>query len=154
MQHIWLRLLGGGSRGGEQQRLVKELLESLHVMARVMDHVETDLPASKHPEPITVLDLCSGFGYLSMFLAELLPANRVDKIILLDKAWPMHTQDLPTPGEPSSYIRALYLEHFRRMQHLLARAPRRQLRRPRMELQQACGLHRVVRREQMEPCGH
>ena len=98
LQHIWLRLLGGGSRGGEKQRLVKELLESLHVIARVMDHVETDL-SDNHPEPISILDLCSGFGYLSMFLAHLLPAHRVDRIILLDKAWPMHSQDQPSAGD-------------------------------------------------------
>ena len=99
LQHIWLRLLGGGSRGGEKQRLVKELLESLHVIAHVEHHVKTDLSADNHPEPITILDLCSGFGYLSMFLSELLPAQRVDRIILLDKAWPMHSQDQPSPGD-------------------------------------------------------
>lgn len=90
-KHVWLRLLGGGSRGGVQQRMVKELLESLHVIARVIQHIHRDL--AEHTEPITVLDLCSGFGYLSMFLAELLPLGRMDKIVLLDKAWPMHSQD-------------------------------------------------------------
>jgi hypothetical protein len=98
-KHIWLRLLGGGSRGGEQQRMVKELLESLHIIARVMQHVERDLSPDEYAEPITILDLCSGFGYLSMFLSELLPANRFDKIVLLDKAWPMHSQEKPSAGQ-------------------------------------------------------
>jgi hypothetical protein len=52
-KHVWLRLLGGGSRGGVQQRMVKEMLESLHVIARVMQHVERDLDHLQHPEPIT-----------------------------------------------------------------------------------------------------
>ena len=40
--------------------------------------------------PIVVLDLCSGFGYLAMFLSELLPAERVAKIVLVDIRWPPH----------------------------------------------------------------
>ena len=85
-KHLWLRLLGGGSRA---QRLVKELLEALPVIARVLDHIQDN----RLEQPITLLDLCSGFGYLSMFLAELLPPERFDKIVLLDKAWPMHSQE-------------------------------------------------------------
>eukprot|EP00277_Geminigera_cryophila_P008488 CAMPEP_0179408082 /NCGR_PEP_ID=MMETSP0799-20121207/1885_1 /TAXON_ID=46947 /ORGANISM="Geminigera cryophila, Strain CCMP2564" /LENGTH=396 /DNA_ID=CAMNT_0021179483 /DNA_START=58 /DNA_END=1245 /DNA_ORIENTATION=- len=96
-KHVWLRVLGGGSRGGVQQRLVKELLESLHVMARVVQHLDRDVRLED--SPVTVLDLCSGFGYLSMFLAELLPAARVDKIVLLDKAWPMHSQEKASTGQ-------------------------------------------------------
>jgi len=40
-----------------------------------------------------------GYGYLSMFLAELLPAHRFERIVLLDKAWPMHSQENPSAGQ-------------------------------------------------------
>jgi tRNA1(Val) A37 N6-methylase TrmN6 len=31
----------------------------------------------KDGEKCTLLDLCSGFGYMGMFLSEMLPANKV-----------------------------------------------------------------------------
>ena len=40
---VWLRVLGGGSRGGAQQRLIKELLESLHVIAKVHACINTNM---------------------------------------------------------------------------------------------------------------
>ena len=66
---------------------------------KVMEHLERDLHPRAHPAPITIVDLCSGFGYLSMFLSELLPTSRVGKIVLLDKAWPMHSQDAASAGQ-------------------------------------------------------
>eukprot|EP01043_Picozoa_sp_COSAG02_P076106 COSAG02_NODE_16010_length_1121_cov_1.448141_1_plen_301_part_00 len=115
---MWQRALKRG-------RLLKELQESLPVIARVLRHFEQDLSArstassggrggggggggdsssssevqaAQSAAPATIVDLCSGFGYLSMFLAELLPPEHVDRIVLLDKAWPMHSQD----GEPTA----------------------------------------------------
>ena len=39
--------------------------------------------------PATVIDLCSGFGFFSMFLAELLPEPAlVREIVLVDSNWP------------------------------------------------------------------
>lgn len=32
---------------------------------------------------VEIVDLCSGFGYLGMFLSELLPASKVSKITLV-----------------------------------------------------------------------
>ena len=63
-------------------RLVKELLESLPVIHCVLEHVEQLRPKlTTTGEKLTVLDLCSGFGYLVMFLSELLQssANRQDE---------------------------------------------------------------------------
>ena len=37
-----------------------------------------------------VIDLCSGFGYMAMFLSEMLPSSKVSKITLVDKMWPRH----------------------------------------------------------------
>ena len=33
---------------------------------------------------VEIIDLCSGFGYMGMFLSELLPPERVDRITLVD----------------------------------------------------------------------
>ena len=34
-----------------------------------------------------IIDLCSGFGYMAMFLSEMLPPEKVSKITLVDNAW-------------------------------------------------------------------
>ena len=39
---------------------------------------------------IVIIDLCSGFGYLAMFLSELLPPAKVERIVLVDKQWAPH----------------------------------------------------------------
>ena len=39
---------------------------------------------------VTIIDLCSGKGFLSMLLSEYLKEPElVDKCILVDKAWPL-----------------------------------------------------------------
>ena len=43
----------------------------------------------------------AGYGYMSMLLAELLPPERVQKIVLLDKMWPLLDQDAPGRGQMS-----------------------------------------------------
>jgi hypothetical protein len=42
---------------------------------------------------LTIVDVCSGFGICSMFLSELLPKDSVDKILLVDKLFPMKGHD-------------------------------------------------------------
>ena len=42
-----------------------------------------------------------GYGYMSMLLSELLPPERVQKIVLLDKMWPMLNQIAPSSGQMS-----------------------------------------------------
>ena len=44
----------------------------------------------KDGEKFRIIDLACGRGYLSMFLSELLPPERVERCILVDKQWPMH----------------------------------------------------------------
>jgi len=48
--------------------------------------------------PATLLDLCSGLGFLGMLLAEVLPADRVHACVLLDQAWPMKGGVQGQPG--------------------------------------------------------
>lgn len=79
---LWSRIRRG-------DRLVKELCECIPVLVRTRDTVAALPPDTK---PITVLDLCSGFGYLSMFLSEVLApySSKVEKIVLVDVKWAPH----------------------------------------------------------------
>lgn len=77
----------------KKDRVVKELIES----APVIEFVKRAIVESSSNNNIddddddkkkfTIIDLCSGKGYLSMFLSEILPKEKVDKFILVDKAW-------------------------------------------------------------------
>jgi len=76
---VWLRVIRKG-------RLEKELQEALPVLDLVVKLIEQ---RKEEDDKMVIVDLCSGFGYQGMFLSELLPADRVEKIVLLDKSWPM-----------------------------------------------------------------
>jgi hypothetical protein len=77
---LWSRIRRGG-------RLAKELSEIVPVLSRAREEI-AKLPDDGRK--VLVLDLCSGFGYLSMFLSELLPPGRVEKIVLIDRQWAPH----------------------------------------------------------------
>ena len=54
-----------------------ELDESAPVIQHARDQL-AKMPTPTDPSgKATVLDLCSGFGYLSMFLSEMLPPEKV-----------------------------------------------------------------------------
>jgi hypothetical protein len=76
---LWLRLF-------RAEKVVKEVVESIPVISLVEDWMDRHQNLEK---PVTIIDLCSGKGYLSMLLSEILPADRVNKCFLVDKAWPM-----------------------------------------------------------------
>ena len=85
---LWSRIRRG-------KRLIKELAESAPVLVRVLRAVE----ALELPDPskkLVILDLCSGFGYLAMFLSELLApfAHKVEKIVCVDIRWAPHSVEL------------------------------------------------------------
>jgi len=69
----------------------KEFNESEPILAHVQSLVE------KHPEsepPLTIVDLCSGFGICSLILSEILPPNKVSRIELVDKQFPSDAENL------------------------------------------------------------
>ena len=76
---VWKRLF-------DSSRVFKEFIEAVPVLDAVQQLVAQTTPS----EPFTIIDLASGKGFLSMFLSELLPANKVKRLVLVDKAWPMH----------------------------------------------------------------
>lgn len=88
----WRRRYRGNPRLWKQlmrpERVVKELVECAPVIAAARALVHGHVLADG--ERFTVVDLCSGKGFLSMFLSEMLPAEKVAHCVLVDKAWPLH----------------------------------------------------------------
>lgn len=83
-KNLWARIRRG-------RRLYKELSEIAPVLVRVRDAVAAfELPPDG--QKLVLLDLCSGFGYMAMFLSELLApwAHKVDKIVLVDLQFAPH----------------------------------------------------------------
>lgn len=77
---LWRRLF-------KHDRVLKEVIESVPVIDAVEDWMKRR--NSDGLEKITIIDLCSGKGYLSMLLSEILPPHCVEKCLLIDKAWPL-----------------------------------------------------------------
>ena len=86
---VWIRVVKSG-------RIAKELNECAPVIQHAMDRV-AKMPTPTDPdERATIIDLCSGFGYLGMFLAEMLDPAKVKLIALVDKQWPMFNAGSPS----------------------------------------------------------
>jgi hypothetical protein len=96
---VWKRLF-------HMDHIVKEFIEAVPVIDAVYKMIEhstrpiidpnddggtttTTPTVPPNRKQFTIIDLASGKGYLSMILAELLPPDRVFRIVLMDKAWPM-----------------------------------------------------------------
>ena len=81
---LWKRIRRG-------KRLAKELSEIAPVLARARE-AAASFRLSASGKRLVILDLCSGFGYLAMFLSELLApwADKVEKIVLVDVRWAPH----------------------------------------------------------------
>jgi hypothetical protein len=78
--------------GKIRKRIVKELNESEPFITYLLQLMETKKDDNNKNNPETkfcIIDLCSGFGILSMLLSELLPPERVETIWLLDVSFPM-----------------------------------------------------------------
>ena len=75
---VWLRVIKSG-------RIAKELNECAPVIAKVIAHVDNMRTPSETSQRVNIVDLCSGFGYLGMFLSEMLDPRKVKMIVLLDK---------------------------------------------------------------------
>jgi len=78
-KELWIRVM-------RRNRVLKEINEYAPVIDRARRFVENiELPPG---EKVTIVDLCSGFGYLSMFLSEMLPADKIARCVLVDNSWP------------------------------------------------------------------
>ena len=83
---LWKRIF-------KRDRVVKEFLEAAPILQAVVQMVDATTLSNDQDDPdagkFTIVDLASGKGYLSMILSELLPPEKLTKIVLIDKAWPM-----------------------------------------------------------------
>ena len=78
---LWKRLFN-------KERVLKEFIEAVPFIDAIERLVlNTEL---NDGEKFRIIDLACGRGYLSMFLSELLPSDKVERCILVDKQWPMH----------------------------------------------------------------
>ncbi len=93
---LWQRIF-------RKDKVFKELIESAPIIDMVMKYVESySIGDSDSRKKITIMDLCSGKGYLSMFLSEILPHDKVEKLILVDKAWACYNATELRPHHMSS----------------------------------------------------
>jgi len=83
---------------------MKELIESAPVIEfvkrAIVESSSNTQDEDNDSKKFTIIDLCSGKGYLSMFLSEILPKEKVDKFILVDKAWAIANKKQTTELKP------------------------------------------------------
>lgn len=87
---LWKRIF-------KRDRVVKEIIEAVPIIDVVDRWVHEKQQQHQQQQNengiisynVTIIDLCSGKGYLSMLLSEYLPSGSVQKFVLVDKAWPM-----------------------------------------------------------------
>ena len=93
---VWSRFWKG------DERVLKEINECCPIVERLEEHLK------RRPEgapPIEIVDLCSGFGILSLLLSEILDPATVSAIHLVDRRWPMR-------GQSRSSDEAQSIEHI------------------------------------------
>ena len=100
-KQIWIRIF-------RRDRVLKELNETAPVMDYILKAVK-NYSKQHDKDQITIVDLCCGFGYMSMFLAEMLDPQKVNRLVLIDKQWPHHEQEQALPHQISD-------EHIRNFQ--------------------------------------
>ena len=104
---LWKRLF-------QKERVLKEFIEAVPIIDAVQRLVTgadgdtstdtDDTRRLKNGEKYTIVDLACGGGYLSMILSELLPPDRVEKLVLVDKAWCMHNMKPESHHISSAHI--------------------------------------------------
>lgn len=85
---VWGRMTKTGEGGTRHMPKVLKELDEIAPILRQVERWLLELPADA--PPAAVVDLCSGFGFLGMFLAELVPdpERHLSEIILVDRGWP------------------------------------------------------------------
>ena len=67
-----------------RRALPKELNESAFIIREMMEFFDDVGEGSEEDSPYTIVDMCSGVGFLSMFLSHLLPPKKVSRIWAVD----------------------------------------------------------------------
>jgi hypothetical protein len=96
----------------DKEKIIKEFVEAAPILDAVIRYVNSsesidtdDTCDGKQTKmtnslPYTIIDLACGKGYLSMILSEVLPPSKINRIVLMDKGWPMRNQ----PVDPKRHI--------------------------------------------------
>jgi hypothetical protein len=89
---VWGRL---AKRKLKRIRVIKEINEAAPVVDMLLQFLKSD-EATKiaNNKPWYIVDLCSGYGFMSMFLSELLPTSSVKEILLVDAQFAMASAKL------------------------------------------------------------
>lgn len=74
---------------------VRRLREYWPLVQAITDKIKAQCALT----PATIVDLCSGPGLFSMLLAQLLPPDKVDKLVLIDTRWPLASNQVPKPNQ-------------------------------------------------------
>ncbi len=92
-----------------RRNLPKELNEIAFIldeMIRLCNEFKSTIDVNKDSNDengkITIIDMCSGVGYLSMFLSHLLPPEKVSRIIPIDILFPAHNANIPSSPQTQS----------------------------------------------------
>ena len=103
-----------------RRNLPKELNESVFILEEMIHLVEN----YEKEEPLTILDMCSGIGYLSMFLSHLLPTEKVSRIVPIDILFRSH-EDKGHKEDDEEDRKHLSTIHLRSSIHPIEIRPRR-----------------------------
>lgn len=114
-----------------RRNIPKELNESAFILHEMIEYFNL---IDKDDGPVTIIDMCSGVGYLSMFLSHLLPEEKVSRIIPIDIMFPAHnapqkkdsndkeTQESLLQTKPAPH---LSVDHLKSSIHTIRIYPRR-----------------------------
>lgn len=79
-------------------RMRRNLPKELNESAFILDELLSVIDGYHGDHPVTIIDMCSGVGYLSMFLSHLLPPSKVSRIVAVDILFQSHI-DLSASNE-------------------------------------------------------
>lgn len=85
---VWGRMTKTGEGSTKHMPKVLKEFDEVAPILRQVERWIMELPPDA--PPASVVDLCSGFGFLGMFLAEIIPdaERHLAEIILVDRGWP------------------------------------------------------------------
>lgn len=74
------------------KKIRKRIIKELNEVEPCITFVQKIL--LERTQPVMIVDLCSGFGILPMLLSEILPQDKVNRIYLIDKSFPMDVSNV------------------------------------------------------------
>jgi len=82
-----------------RNRIFKEFNEISPIIPELLSFLDAQ------EEPCVLIDLCSGFGFLAMFLSEIVPVDKISRILLVDNMW-------EDPNDDDSSAQVITTQHI------------------------------------------